>query len=132
VSDIVVLKLSQSAPPASNSFAAKVNPYLALGNVLVFTKATVDALVAGTALPAQTTVSWALSGVLAGSFLRDLGRSITTPVSTTNRLAAYRFQRVQLIGGSGSEGVGGSPADVDAWQTGWICTWAASGVAPVF
>jgi hypothetical protein len=132
--DIVVAKLGEPEPePVLNSFAAKVNPYLALGPVLVYTKATVDALVAGTTLPTQTTVSWAPMGVLlAGSLLRDLRRSVTVPVSASNPLAAYRFQRVQLIGGSGSEGVGGSLADQDAYQTGWICTWAASGVAPVF
>jgi hypothetical protein len=131
--DIVIAKLGEADPAITNSFATKVNPYIALGPVLVFTKATIDALVAGTALPAQTTVSWAPMGMLVtGSLLRDLRRSVTVPVSATNRLAAYRFQRVQLIAGAGSEGVGGSPADIDAWQTGWICTWAASGVAPVF
>jgi hypothetical protein len=130
--DVVIFKMIQPAP---NTFTAIVNPYVTLGTVLVYTKEMVDALVeggSGASLPATTRVSWAPLGVPAGSLLRDLGRSAVVRVSDSNPLHAYRFQRVQLIAGSDTEGVGGSLGDVDSWQTGWICTWAAGGAPPVF
>jgi uncharacterized delta-60 repeat protein len=118
-----------------NSFVPRVNPFITLGPVLVYTKEAVDALVAGgsgATLPPTTRVSWAPLGVPAGSLLRDLGRLAVVRVSDSNPLHAYRFQRVQLIAGAGTEGVGGSATDTDAWQTGYICTWAAGGSPPIF
>jgi hypothetical protein len=117
-----------TTPPSS--FALRVNPFVALSPVLVYTQEAMDALVAGLPLPITSRVTWAGSGMPAGSLLRDLGRAVVVKVSPTNPLHAYRFQWIQLIRGPTTEGVGGSPAD--SWQTGYICVWAASGVAPVF
>lgn len=125
----VLFKLSQGA---DNSFPLLVSPYLARNNVLVFTKAAVDALVAHAPLPVTMRVSWAPNGVPAGSLLRNTGRTAVVSVSNSNPLAVYRFQSVQLIAGAGSEGVGGSSTDTDPWQCGYICTWAADGIAPIF
>jgi hypothetical protein len=118
--------------PTTNSFALRVNPFVALSLVLVYTQEAMDALVAGLPLPLNPRVSWAEFGMPAGSLLRDLGRSVVVQVSPTNPLHAYRFQKIQLIRGPTTEGVGGSPTDIDAWLTGYICVWAAGGVAPVF
>jgi hypothetical protein len=126
--DLAGFGTPSTTPP--NSFALRVNPFVALSPVLVYTQETMDALVAGEAPPLNPRVSWAEFGMPAGSLLRDLGRSVVVKVSPTNPLHAYRFQRIQLIRGPTSEGVGGSPAD--SWQTGYICVWAAGGVAPVF
>jgi hypothetical protein len=114
-----------------NSFPLRVNPYVTLGTVLVYTQEAIDALVAGLPLLIPTTrVSWAPDGMPAGSLFRDLNRAVVVKVSPTNPLHAYRFQWIQLIRGPTTEGVGGSPAD--SWQTGYICVWAASGAPPVF
>jgi hypothetical protein len=126
--DLAGFGTPSTTPP--NSFALRVNPFVALSPVLVYTQETMDALVDGLPLPITSRVSWASTGMPAGSLLRDLGRAVVVKVSPTNPLHAYRFQKIQLIRGPTTEGVGGSPAD--SWQTGYICVWAASGVAPVF
>jgi hypothetical protein len=130
-SDEVQFGISQ----LQNRFALRVNPFVSTGNVLVYTQKAIDALVAngsGTSFTESARASWAPLGAQAGSLLRDLRRSAVVKVSPTNPLHAYRFQRIQLIAGPDTEGVGGSATDKDAWQTGWICTWSADGVAPVF
>jgi hypothetical protein len=119
--------------PPPNTFSGRVNPFLLTGTVLVYTQKAIDTLVAngsGASFAESARVSWAPLGAQAGSLLRDLRRAAVVRVSDTNPLHAYRFQRVQLIRGPTTEGVGGSPTD--AWLTGYICVWSASGVAPVF
>lgn len=108
-----------------NTFPAMVNPYRAIGDVLVYKRDSVELLAAGESLPPANRVSWAPDGVPAGSLLRDLGRSIV--VANADGAHVYHFRNVQLINGAVTEGVGGSTADVDEWRTGWICTWADSG-----
>jgi hypothetical protein len=118
--------------PVTNSFPLRVNPFVLLDTVLVYTQEAMDALAAGLPLPLTSLVNWAPHGMPAGSLLRDLNRSVVVPVSSTNPLHAYRFQRIQLIRGPTTEGAGGSYTDTDAWQTGYICVWAAGGVPPVY
>lgn len=111
--------------PVSNTFPAMVNPYRAIGDVLVYKRESIELFAAGESLPPVNRVSWAPDGVPTGSLLRDLGRSIV--VANADGAHVYHFRNVQLISGAVTEGVSGSPADVDAWGTGWICTWADSG-----
>jgi alpha-tubulin suppressor-like RCC1 family protein len=116
----------------TNTFPVIVGPYITISNVLAYTQEAMNALVAGDPLPDSSRVSWAPLGVPAGTLLRDLRRLVVVKVSLTNPLHASRFQRIQLIRGPTTEGVGGSPADTDAWQTGYICVWAASGSPPIY
>jgi hypothetical protein len=128
--DIVIFKLG-----VGNEFCGFVNPYLTLDTTLVYNRETIDRLVAegsGAVLPTVKRVSWAPLGVPARSLLRNLGKTYVVPVSKKNATHAYVFRSVQLISGVGSEGVGGSPTDIDPWQTGYICVWSASGEAPIF
>jgi hypothetical protein len=111
----------------SNSFPTRLNPYIAVNGVLIYKKATVDALVAGTPLPAVPRVAWALNGVNAGSIMRDLKRVAVVADNTGRHL--QRWVRIQYVEGSGSEGVDASLAD---YGCGWICVWDASGIAPVY
>ena len=127
--DIVIFKLRDQL--VTNSLPAIINPYIALRNILVYKKTTVDALVAGTTLPMEARVSWAPLGLPAGSLLRNLRRTVPISYSATNRLEKYRFQKVQYMLSSDTEGISGGPANEDPWRTGYICVWAADGVAPV-
>jgi hypothetical protein len=118
-------------PPVvlTNTFPLRVNPYIAIGTILVYTNEFVRALVAGTTVPNPGRTSWSSSPLPAGTLLRPLGRFVV--VNGTNKLAIYRFENVQLINGPSSEGV--PLGDITGlWYTGWICTWSADGVAPVF
>ena len=110
-----------------NSFPARVNPYLALNTVLIYTKATVDALVAGDMVPAEPRVPWALIGVTAGSLMRALERVVVVSDAAGRHL--QRWVRIQYINGPASEGVNDTLAD---YGCGWICIWDASGAAPVY
>jgi hypothetical protein len=121
------INLNIGNAPVDNSFPARVNPYIALSNVLIYTKATVDALVAGTPLPAVPRVAWALSGVNAGSVMRDLHRIVVVADDAGRHL--QRWARVQYVNGSASEGVDDTLAD---YGCGWVCVWDASGIAPVY
>ena len=116
----------------TNAFPVIVGPYITISNVLVYTQEAMNALVAGDPLPISSRASWAPLGVPAGTLLRDLRRLVVVKVSLTNPLHASRFQRIQLIRGPTTEGVGGSPADDDEWQTGYVCVWAAGGVPPIY
>jgi hypothetical protein len=119
--DIVIFKMSQ---PGENTFALRVNPYRAIGNVKVYTTETIDALVKGDPLPATKEVSW--SPATAGQLLKPLDRfKVALGI---NGLHTHRFAEVQLIGGVATEGVGGAAPN---WNCGWICVWAADGVAPI-
>jgi hypothetical protein len=118
-------------PPVvlTNTFPLRVNPYIAIGTILVYTNSFIRALVAGTTLPNPGRTAWSANPLPAGTLLKPLGRSAV--VNGTNKLAIYRFENVQLINGSSSEGVPSGDA-TGRWYTGWICTWSADGVAPVF
>jgi hypothetical protein len=116
-------------PPPDNSFPLRVNPYLSIGDIYVYTTEFVRALVAGTVLPDPGLTPWSTNPVPKGALLRPLGRSAV--VNGANKLAIYRFENVQLINGPNSEGVPINSVD-GQWYTGWICTWSADGVAPVF
>jgi hypothetical protein len=115
--------------PAVNSFPLRVNPYLAIGDIFIYTTEFVRALAAGTTLPDPGRTAWSSTPLAAGILLRPLGRFVV--VNGANKLAIYRFENVQLINGPASEGVL-SGDTTGRWYTGWICTWSASGVAPVF
>jgi hypothetical protein len=123
VGDGVILFIG-GAP--ANSFPALMQSYCALRNIYVFKRDSIELLAAGLPLPDSNRVSWAPDGLSAGTLFRDIGRSIVVPGASGNHI--YYFRNVQWINGSGSEGVSGSPADVDAWGTGWICTWADDGI----
>lgn len=109
------------------SFPGTINPYLATKSLLVYTRETVDALIAGESLPADPYVSWAPGGLPVGSLLRSLGRSES--ILGANGLHVQRWVQVQYIGGPMTEGVGGAAED---YKCGWICTWGASGVPPAY
>lgn len=113
-----------------NSFPVAVNPYLAVDNVLIYTKATVDALVATNGagpVPATPRVAWAPLGVTAGSLMRALERVVVVADAEGRHL--QRWVRVQYVNGAGSEGVDDTLAD---YGCGWICVWDASGFAPSY
>jgi hypothetical protein len=116
-------------PLPDNSFPLRVNPYLSIGNIQVYTTEFVRALVAGTVLPDPGLTPWSTDSLPAGTLLRPLGRSAV--VNGANKLAIYRFENVQLINGPKSEGVPIGDT-TGRWYTGWICTWSADGVAPAF
>ena len=118
-------------PPVvlTNTFPLRVNPYIAIGTILVYTNSFIRALVAGTTLPNPGRTAWSIIPLPAGTLLKPLGRSAV--VNGINKLAIYRFENVQLINGPSSEGVPSGDA-TGRWYTGWICTWSADGVAPVF
>lgn len=61
--------------------------------------------------------------IASGTLLRDLGRSVIVTDAACNHL--YRYRQVQLVSGSGSEGVGGvSPT----WNSDfYVLVWAANG-----
>jgi hypothetical protein len=122
---------SAPAPLIENSIPLRVNPYLAIGPVIVYTTAFVRALAAGTTLPNPGRTSWSGDLPTTGALLRPLGRSVT--VFGENKLAIYRFENIQLINGPASEGVPADSGD-GTWYTGWICIWAAGGSAalPVY
>jgi hypothetical protein len=116
-------------PILTNTFPLRVNPYIAIGNILVYTNEFIRALVAGTTLPNPGRTAWSNVPLPAGTLLRPLGRFVV--VNGANKLAIYRFENIQLINGSSSEGIP-SGDTTGRWYTGWICTWSADGVAPVF
>ena len=122
--DVVIFKLRQS--PANN-FCALLQDYITLGPTLVFTEEYVLALRDNKPLPGTALVSWIQpQGLIADVPLRDLKKTV---VIMQGRLHSYYFRKIQLINGIASEGVGGSVSDVDAYKCGYICTWAASGLA---
>ena len=105
----------------SNSFPFLLdNSFLTAGQTIVFSEATIHAAANYTPIPAQQNVSW--SPVVQHVLLRNMGKKYY--LFGTNRLKTYEFRRVQLIQGAGTEGVGNA-------ETGYICVWAASGVAPI-
>ncbi len=111
-----------------NSFMLSIpGGFLALDTAFVYTNQTVVALENGRSVPTSARVVWAPDGLASGTICRDMGVSKTI---TSNNLHVYKFQKVQLIQGPISEGVRES-AD-NNYSTGWICTWAASGVAPLY
>lgn len=112
----------------TNTFPVFVGPaMLAPGNIIIYTTDTVDALVLGDTLPAYSRVSWAPDGVSAGTLLKNLGRKAV--VLGNNSLATYIFIQVQVVSGPITEGIGGASSD---YLCGWVCSWAASGAAPIF
>ena len=104
----------------SNSFPFSVgNSLLTSGNAIIFTDEAVRALANKRAIPVNQVVSW--SPVGPSTLLRNMGTKVYAFGS--NRLKTHEFRRVQLINGSGTEGVG-------SFETGYVCVWAASGSAP--
>jgi hypothetical protein len=127
---IVVFKLTQGV---ANSFPASIDSsYLTLGQTIVYTKETVDAILNNKALPMNTRVSWAPNGLPSGTLLRRLGRKTITQVSSINPLYRYKFQQIQIVNGINTEGVSGSLSDIDGWGCGYICIWSSDGIAPTF
>ena len=113
--------------PSVNSFPALINgSYYAVNDILVYKRSSIELLAAGEPLPLSNHVSWAPDGLTAGSLMRYLGRTIVVADSHGTHL--YYFRNIQWINGATTEGVSGSPADEDAWGTGWICTWADNGI----
>ena len=115
-------------------------PFLALGDITLLSRAGVDAVVADPTIindEPEYYINWGdLSGgvfigqypnaaVSAGTLLRDLKRSVTAYGS--NGLKLHIFRQVQLISGPATEGVSGSPSDIDAYKCGWTCIWSANG-----
>jgi hypothetical protein len=99
-----------------NHFAGYLDgSYLTMGDTLVFTTECINALVDKTDLPVTILVDWALTGLPALQLLKNLERSHTVTNNVGQHL--YRFTNVYYSNSIVS-------------GTGWICTWAASGVAP--
>lgn len=69
-----------------------------------------------------------LSVIEAGALLKDLGREVNVIGADGNRLSKYR--QVQIVNGTGSEGVGGTAgtAAPDPWNSNlFVRVWAADG-----
>jgi hypothetical protein len=104
----------------SNSFPFSVgNSLLTSGNTIIFTDEAVRAFANKKSIPVNPAVAWSPAG--ASTLLRNMGTKVYAFGS--NRLKTHEFRRVQLVSGSGTEGVG-------SFETGYVCVWAASGSAP--
>ena len=100
-----------------NIFAGNLGSfYITIGNTLLFTTETIAALINHTALPSSIVVNWAPTGLPAQQLLKNLERSYT--VFNADNKAIYTFVNVYYSNNVTS-------------GTGWLCTWAADGVAPV-
>lgn len=108
-----------------NTFPLGKQPFILTGPTIIYTGEAIKNLAGGYTLPASKYVSWAPVGAPAGTLLTNLGRK--EYVYGANSMALYIFQAVRLVNGPTTEGVGGSPADVDPYESGWICVWAADG-----
>lgn len=116
--DIVVAKFSTPLSGAS-TYPALVNGsiYRTVGRTVAYTTGAITALIEGTDLPIDKETEW--SPLIAGRILRRLGRYRIIAGPRGRHL--YRYEEFQLIDNS-----------IDpASATGWICTWAASGVPPI-
>jgi hypothetical protein len=123
VDNIVVTSIS------TNNFPQGTSLFVLPGPAIIYTGETIKNLADGYALPANKYVSWAALGAPAGTLLTNLGRKEN--IYSAKSMIQYTFQAVRLVNGPTSEGVGGSAADIDPFESGWICVWAAQGTPAI-
>jgi hypothetical protein len=109
-------------PITNNTYPVRMKDFLAINRTILFTSDTITAAKTGRTLPLN---QGAYVGV-AGDCFRDLGAQVN--LYTSNNKILYIFRRAQLIKGATTEGIGGSAGD--AYMTGYLCVWSASGVPP--
>lgn len=102
---------------------------MATGSELVHPMTSFESIMTGTAFEAAFDPGSG-SGVAtpSGSLLKDLGREVNVVGTDGQRL--YKYRQVQIVGGTGSEGVGGTAGTTGAnpWNSDvFVRVWAADG-----